>query len=69
MVIKDQSAHNFGCRRPCRKLKWDESSYRSVSGSRAVMIVPVRSRSRDIRLRYCSASESTLFVFYVWLYR
>lgn len=66
MVVKDQSAHNFGCRRPCRKLRWDESSYRGVSGSRAVMIAPTRSWTRNTRLRYCSASESTLVVSHVW---
>ena len=66
MVVKDQSAHNFGCRRPCRKLRWDESSYRSVSGSRAVMIAPARSWTRDTRLRYCSASEGTLVISHVW---
>ena len=66
MVVKDQSAHNFGCERPCRKLRWDESSYRSVSGSRAVMIAPARSWTRDTRLRYCSASESTLVISHVW---
>lgn len=66
MVIKDQSAHNFGCRWPCRKLQWDESSYRSVSGSRAVMIASARSWTRNTHLRYCSASESTLVISHVW---
>ena len=66
MVIKDQSAHNFGCRRLCRKLRWDESSYRSVSGSRAIMIAPAISWSKDTHLRYCSASEGTLVISHVW---
>lgn len=66
MVVKDQSAHNFGCKWPCHRLRWDESSYRSVSGSRAVVIAPARSWTRDTRLRYCSASESTLVVSHVW---
>lgn len=66
MVIKDQSAHDSGCRRRCRKLPWDESSYRSVSGARAVIIAPARLKTKDPHLKYCSASESTLVISHVW---
>ena len=66
MVIKDQSAHDSGCRRRCRKLRWDESSYRSVSGARAIMIAPARSKTRNTHLKYCSASEKTLAISHVW---
>lgn len=66
MVIEDQSAHDSGCRRRCRKLPWDESSYRSVSGARAVMIAPENSKTGNTHLKYRSASESTLAISHVW---
>lgn len=65
MVIKDQSAHDSGCRRRCRKLPWDESSYRSVSGARAVTIASMGSKRKHTRLKYCSVSESTLAISHV----
>ena len=66
MVIEDQSAHDSGCRRRCRKLPWDESSYRSVSGARAVMIAPENSKTGNSHLKYCSVSERTLAISHVW---
>ena len=66
MTVKDQSAHDPGCGRGCRKLIWDESSYRSASGARAVTIAIKRSNNRRLRLRYCSASENTLAISHVW---
>ena len=60
MVIEDQCAHDFDCRQRCGKLSWDESSYRSISGARAVIITPVKSKNKTPRLKYCPASESTL---------
>ena len=66
MVIKDQSAHDSGCRRRCPKLPWDESSYRSVSGARAVTVAPGRSNVKNLHLGYCSASERTMAISHVW---
>ena len=66
MVIEHQSAHDSGCRRRCRNLPWDESSYRSVSGARAVMIAPENSKTGNTHLKYCSASEGTLAISHVW---
>ena len=66
MVIKDQSAHDSECERRCRKLPWDERSYRSVSGARAVLITSAGRKDRNPRLKYCSASENTLAISHVW---
>ena len=66
MMIKDQSAHNPGCGRRCRKLPWDESSYRTTSGARAVSIESTRSGIRDSYLEYCSVSAKTLAISHVW---
>ena len=65
MIIMDQSAHDSGCDGNCSMQKWDESSYREVSGSRAVAITS-NSDVQDNRLRYCSASEDTLAISHVW---
>ena len=66
MVIKDQSAHNTGCGERCRKLPWDETSYRNTSGARAVSIESTGSGMKDYYLKYCSVSEKTLAISHVW---
>ena len=66
MVVKDQSAHEPGCGQQCRKLPWDESSYRNTLGARAVSIESTGSGSKDSRLKYCSSSEKTLAISHVW---
>ena len=66
MVVKDQSAHNPGCGQQCRKLPWNESSYRNTSGARAVSMKSTGSGSKDSCLEYCSVSEKTLAISHVW---
>ena len=66
MAIEDQSAHNQTClRENCRRLIWDERSYRSVTGGRAVSIALTESHSCEA-LQYCSASDRTLAISHVW---
>lgn len=66
MVVKEQSAHDPPCRRRCRKLQWDESSYRSISGARAMTLFPEEPKLEDYHLKYCSASERTMAISHVW---
>ena len=61
MVVKDQSAHDRGCT-GCERLIWDETSFRSVSGAKAVSL----ESNVGIRLRYQAASENTLAISHVW---
>lgn len=62
MHIENQSAHNSGCKGDCGRLTWDEKSYRSVSGARAVSF----GKSSRGTLIYCQASGDTLAVSHVW---
>ncbi|KAL9625867.1 MAG: hypothetical protein Q9160_000187 [Pyrenula sp. 1 TL-2023] len=62
MKIIDQSAHDFGCNGDCKTLFWDEDSYRSVVGARAVSIRDSNGKT----LRYCQASGTTIAVSHVW---
>ena len=64
MRIENQSAHDFSCPRDCGRLTWNEASYRSVSGARAVSLENV-SESKD-HLSYCAASAETLAISHVW---
>jgi hypothetical protein len=62
--IRDQSAHDIVCtsETTCKRMYWDEVSYRSVEGARAVCI-----QSTDDNLfKYCQASSNTLAVSHVW---
>ena len=61
MVIEDQSAHDRGCT-GCDKLTWDERSYRSTPGARAVSLENTSGR----RLQYQIASRKTLAISHVW---
>ena len=61
LVAEEQSMHDFTCSGRCKRLIWDESSYRSISGPRAVSLSPDPGR-----IKYCHASESTLSVSHVW---
>ncbi|KAF2102699.1 hypothetical protein NA57DRAFT_71686 [Rhizodiscina lignyota] len=64
LTIIDQSAHADGYGRSlCRRLYWDEKSYRSVNGARAVCIEEFPAGDR---LAYCSASRQTLAISHVW---
>ncbi|CZR52823.1 uncharacterized protein PAC_02700 [Phialocephala subalpina] len=58
----DQSAHNLSCTGRCRKLYWDEASYRRVTGARAVCL----QETDESFLRYRETSEKTLAVSHVW---
>lgn len=63
--IVNQAAHDVSCTysSPSEpRLPWDEASYRSVQGARAVRIDSVMSS----RIRYCAASERTLAISHVW---
>ncbi|KIX94155.1 uncharacterized protein Z520_10181 [Fonsecaea multimorphosa CBS 102226] len=62
LKIVDQSAHDASCDGQCQSLLWDETSYRSVSGARAVSITD----SDGGYIRYCRASPQTIAVSHVW---
>ena len=61
MVVKDQSAHDRRCT-GCERLIWDERSFRSGSGAKAVSLA----YNVGIELRYQAASERTLAISHVW---
>ena len=61
MIIRDQSAHDEGCT-GCEKFIWDESSYRSTPGARAVSLEDMA----ENKLRYRTASNKTLAISHVW---
>ena len=63
MRIENQSLHNNVCQGDCERLTWDEESYRSVSGARAVTLDIADSRKEII---YCQASANTLAISHVW---
>lgn len=61
MKIENQSAHDNECTGNCPKMLWDEASYRSISGARAVSL-----NSGDTLIRYGPATSSTLAISHVW---
>ncbi|KAK1246305.1 hypothetical protein MKX08_000107 [Trichoderma sp. CBMAI-0020] len=63
LQIADQSAHDMECPKPCKRLPWDEASYRSVQGPRSVAHA---STPKGGPLKYCAASDQTLAVSHVW---
>ena len=65
MAIEDQSAHDQSCFRDCKKLIWDEKSYRSLSGARAVSLAQTESHVSET-WQYCNASDQTLAISHVW---
>jgi hypothetical protein len=62
MKIENQSAHSPTCDRKCRKLHWNETSYRNTAGGRAVSV----NQEDDGLLKYCTASENTIAISHVW---
>lgn len=61
--IIDQPLHDSSCPSSgCTQLFWDEQSYRSIKGARAVCI----DQTDDDMLRYRAASGCTLVVSHVW---
>lgn len=65
MAIEDQSAHDQSCSRNCKQLIWDETSYRSVLGARAVSLAQTESHGSET-WQYCNASDRTLAISHVW---
>lgn len=64
LKINDQSAHAEKLiDHSCRRLFWDENSYRRVNGARAVCIDELLA---DDCLKYCAASRETLAISHVW---
>ena len=61
MVVEDQSAHDRRCT-GCERLIWDESSFRSASGAKAVSL----EHNTGSKLKYRVASERTLAISHVW---
>lgn len=64
LFIENQSAHDSGCLKDCGRLTWDEESYRSIAGARAVSIDA--STDFETKIKYCEASKETLAVSHVW---
>ena len=65
MVIENQSAHDQSCSRTCGQMIWDETSYRSLSGGRAVSVAPAVDDFSET-WQYCNASDRTLAISHVW---
>ena len=63
MRIENQSLHDDICQGDCGRLTWDEESYRSISGARAVALKIADSRKK---LLYRQASANTLAISHVW---
>ncbi|MCJ1425988.1 hypothetical protein MMC29_003889 [Sticta canariensis] len=64
MVIENQSAHDLNCLGDCERLTWDEVSYRSISGARAVSIDDTT--GLETKIKYCEASAKSLAISHVW---
>jgi hypothetical protein len=62
MKIEDQSAHATSCSRKCLKLSWDEQSFKSQTGARAVSL----DANNESSLYYCAASQRTMAISHVW---
>jgi hypothetical protein len=62
MKILDQSAHTPLCGQTCKKLFWDENSYRRTDGPRAVDIQQAQSE----KIIYRRATEKTMAISHVW---
>ena len=63
MRIENQSLHDDICQGNCERLTWNEESYRSVPGARAVALGTSDSRKE---LFYRQASANTLAISHVW---
>ena len=63
MRIENQSLHDDVCQGNCERLIWNEESYRSVPGARAVALGTSDSRKELI---YRQASANTLAISHVW---
>ena len=65
MQVVDQSGHDGACNRKCCRLSWDERSFRSLSGARAVDIVATANGNG--KLKYCAVSPSTVAISHAWI--
>ena len=65
MVIENQLAHDQSCPGLCRQQIWDEMSYRSVPGPRAISLAQSDCCPGKM-LQYCNASNQTLAISHVW---
>lgn len=63
LKVEDQSAHDEGCGMNCSRLFWDERSYLSTEGTRAVSVTRTNAESG---IQYCSASIRSLAISHVW---
>ena len=61
LVMDEQSQHDSDCTSQCKKLKWNEASYKAIRGPTAVAL-----QSRPEKIQYTEASESTLAISHVW---
>ncbi|KAF8851041.1 hypothetical protein BDZ45DRAFT_679425 [Acephala macrosclerotiorum] len=61
LVKEEQSLHDLACTGHCKKLRWNEASYKKVQGPTAVAL-----KSRSTQIQYTVASESTLAISHVW---
>lgn len=59
--VINQSAHDSSCLGNCRKLSWDEESFRSIHGARAVDV-----RETEETLQYKPVDERTMAISHVW---
>lgn len=62
LIVCDQSVHDSSCSlATCRKLVWDEASYRAEKGARAVCLDEGLEKTCSM-LSYCRASQQTLAI-------
>ena len=59
--IVNQSSHDNDCDRSCKRLFWDECSFRSLNGARAV-----RLETSNSKLRYSDVTRTTMAISHVW---
>lgn len=60
--VKIQSAHDYTCSGFCHQLVWDQESYMSIPGARAVCLDTTDEKS----IRYCAVSSETMAISHVW---
>lgn len=61
LVAAEQFMHDYTCSKQCDRVVWNQKSYESILGARAVSL------SRNPRsITYCKASEHTMAVSHVW---
>ena len=66
MQIENQSHHDGTEACHCKRLTWDEGSYRRISDTGAAVAVALENDSASQRLSYRPASPNTLAISHVW---